>query len=86
MLLQDQGGLGGGGDASGEGQTVSTAIQQDAVEVVIRIAASLKSTGIVTDANGVILSSPGGLFDSDYTVIGINGKRYVAGMETQVPR
>eukprot|EP00966_Prymnesium_polylepis_P187485 4346709-Prymnesium_polylepis.1 len=58
-----------------------TSEQSDAVYLVIRIAASLKATGIVVDAFGVVLSAPGGIFDEAYTVVAINGKRFATGME-----
>jgi hypothetical protein len=64
-------------------QSIPALERHDAVTVVIRIASSLKATGIIVDATGVVASAPGGLFDDTYKVVGINGKQFVSGMESQ---
>lgn len=50
-------------------------------DLVIRVPASFKRMGISVDAGGQITAAPGGLFDADYTVIGVDGKQFYAGLD-----
>ena len=50
-------------------------------DLVIRIPGSLDAVGIKVEASGLITKAPGNLFDPDFTVLGIDGKKFVAGME-----
>jgi hypothetical protein len=54
--------------------------QKQYVDLVIRIASSLQKTGIEVDSGAVIISSPGGLFDESYTIIGLDGMRFSQSM------
>ena len=51
------------------------------IEIEIRIGASLKATGIIVTRDGVIVEAPGGLFDENYTVVRVDGKRFTQSME-----
>ena len=45
-------------------------------DLVIRIGGSLEDLGIKVDEDGTVLEAPSGLFDKDYTVVAIDGKRF----------
>ena len=61
--------------------TAYEALQKDHADLVIRVGGSLSQLGIKVDANGVVTSAPGGLFDKDYTILGIDGQRFRSGLE-----
>ena len=56
----------------------------ESVDLVIRIGCSLQELGIKVDESGTIKEAPTGLFDQDYTVVGINGKRFKPNLREQV--
>ena len=55
-------------------------LQETYVDLVIRIG-RFDKVGIIVKSDGVIETAPGGLFNSDYTIIGIDGKRFKPGLE-----
>lgn len=59
----------------------SEALQANHVDLIIRIGGKFSQLGIKIDANGTVTSAPGGLFDTDYTVLGIDGRRFKPGLE-----
>ena len=64
------------------GGTRYEALQAEHVDLVIRVGGSFAKLGIKLDANGVVTSAPAALFDKDYTVLGIDGKRFQPGLES----
>lgn len=57
---------------------------RSSVDLVIRIGGSLRSSGIVPGIGGVIVGSPGGMFDGDYSIALIDGEPFIPGMEDLV--
>lgn len=56
-------------------------LQEGHVDLIIRLPASFGRLGIKVDATSKITVAPGGLFDEDYHVLGIDGKQYYPGLE-----
>ena len=54
-----------------------------AVDLVIRIGGSFEDLGIKVDEDGTVLEAPSGLFDKDYSIVAIDGKRFKYSMRKQ---
>ena len=67
-----------GGD---EEEAEYEAFRPHRADLIIRVGGSFAKLGINVDEEGVITRAPRGLFDSDYTIVGIDGVRFYPGLQ-----
>ena len=58
------------------------AFQKEHTDLIIRIPGSFKKMGIEVASTGTIVRAPGDLFDHEYRVIAVDGKRFCAGLDS----
>lgn len=59
-------------------------LQSGHVDLVIRVPAAFNKMNIAVDESGVITKAPGGIFTSDYRILGVDGKRFYPGLQDTV--